>query len=630
MLKLFDILLPKKEICMEESLYFRVSDSGSLAECFCCLEDHQISLNNGAQVTFDTYFNLFSFSKYLKYTVVDNIGVRLTLKGRFLIRLVGVYKGKDTASRVLVEKELDTQTPECIDLCYDFKDEQEEGFYYIELTAHSDEAVFYEGYYYSNPDESDLNQVSIAAAICTYKREDYVYRNLQTVKNYIDRNEDSPYKNNISFLIIDNGHTLDQSKIESEHVKVYRNKNYGGSGGFTRGIIEAYRERQRYTHVLLMDDDILFEPEILIKTVTFLITAKKHFRDLCIGGSMLRLDCPYLQHEAGGIWIGNEVDSVKPDLDLSNQEGLLLNELEEPIDFNGWWYSCFPLSLVEEKKLPLPLFIKMDDIEYGLRLGAPIVTLNGIGMWHDHFDNKFSPHLVYYLQRNKLIVNVLRFSKYGAISSIINFLYTVIKQIITQRYSMASYVFQAHLDFLKGVDFIVNLDEEQLNRRLMNQSIKQLADEQLLADENVFFEQEEYDRSVNKKLPWYERLLEVITLNGYLLPRMFYSKGSLPYTIVPMAGCSEVHFYKADKVLHYNLAERKGFVTKLDKRKLWTIGAKAIPVVIQLLLKYKKAAASYQTRVDEITSFEFWCKHLEIDPIESTAPPQTPDSPRST
>ena len=56
-----------------------------------------------------------------------------------------------------------------------------------------------------------------------------------------------------------------------------------------------------------------------------------------------------------------------------------LNDEEEPrskllhrridVDYNGWWMCMIPRQVAEELGQPLPLFIKWDDADYGLRAG---------------------------------------------------------------------------------------------------------------------------------------------------------------------------------------------------------------------------------------------------------------------
>lgn len=100
----------------------------------------------------------------------------------------------------------------------------------------------------------------------------------------------------------------------------------GGSGGFTRGIIEALRRKEEFSHVLLMDDDILLESNVLVKTVRFLQIVRSEHQDLAIGGSMLRLDDMAVQHEAGGKWTGRKIVNLNKGFNLCNVSDLLKNE----------------------------------------------------------------------------------------------------------------------------------------------------------------------------------------------------------------------------------------------------------------------------------------------------------------
>ncbi len=61
------------------------------------------------------------------------------------------------------------------------------------------------------------------------------------------------------------------------------------------------------------------------------------------------------------------------------------------VDYNGWWMCMIPRSVAEELGQPLPLFIKWDDADYGLRAGEhgyPTVTLPGAAIWHMAWSDK--------------------------------------------------------------------------------------------------------------------------------------------------------------------------------------------------------------------------------------------------
>ena len=56
----------------------------------------------------------------------------------------------------------------------------------------------------------------------------------------------------------DNAGTLDHKYFDHNQLHLIQNKNVGGAGGFTRGIIEVLESTLPYTHVLLMDDCLLY------------------------------------------------------------------------------------------------------------------------------------------------------------------------------------------------------------------------------------------------------------------------------------------------------------------------------------------------------------------------------------
>ena len=93
------ILFPKIGVCTEWQLYFRqLGDTpAGTAENRAGRMDYHYSeeamhFRQGMWVGFDTYFNGFSIDKWKKYTVLDNLSLRLTLSGKARVTLVGRQK----------------------------------------------------------------------------------------------------------------------------------------------------------------------------------------------------------------------------------------------------------------------------------------------------------------------------------------------------------------------------------------------------------------------------------------------------------------------------------------------------------------------------------------------------------
>ena len=182
--------------------------------------------------------------------------------------------------------------------------------------------------------------------MCTYKREKYVQQFLNSFPRVL---KEKKMKESIKAYIIDNAGTLEIK--DSENIKILKNKNYGGAGGFTRGIIEAVKDEA--TNILLMDDDIEIEESILERLIGFLTLLKEEYKEYFIGGSMLIKEKPSIQHEKFGIWKKFCNMSVGSNRDLTDEKEILINENEEKIalKYAAWWFCCFSVNNVKKRGL---------------------------------------------------------------------------------------------------------------------------------------------------------------------------------------------------------------------------------------------------------------------------------------
>ena len=70
-------------------------------------------------------------------------------------------------------------------------------------------------------------------------------------------------------------------------------------------------------------------------------------------------------------------------------------------------------KLIKENGLPLPIFVRGDDIEFSMRNNKEIVSLNGINVWHDPFILKYNEIMEdYYLPRNMIMNALLSYQRY--------------------------------------------------------------------------------------------------------------------------------------------------------------------------------------------------------------------------
>ena len=77
---------------------------------------------------------------------------------------------------------------------------------------------------------------------------------------------------------------------EAGRVELVEQPNLGGAGGFTRAAMEVLRGGGgACSHVLFMDDDIDFDPDVLVTTHAF---AARTARPTVVGGAMVDLFRP--------------------------------------------------------------------------------------------------------------------------------------------------------------------------------------------------------------------------------------------------------------------------------------------------------------------------------------------------
>lgn len=613
------IIFPDDAICSQSDLYFH----GDVEK-----KDEKVKLTVAAEKSceFDSYFNGFSIDKWREYTQVRDIYLCLRLLGKG--RVIAKNKYYDRQSQKLVDKEIksvevDFLEPADINI---FFESECQGVLYFVLEAKNDNLHLCEGYYCADIEESLCRDVAVGIGICTYKREQYVTKNIDNFCKNIFDNEKSIIRDNIEVFISDNGQSLDKylelDKL-NEHIHVFSNKNAGGAGGFTRTLMEMnrfQREGKKLTHALLMDDDVTFDAGALERTFMMLRLLKDEYKDSFIGGAMLRNDLMDIQVEAGAAWNGGRVISYKNNIKLDNSDNCVLNELEESYDYNAWWYCCFPITVPfpdvneassENKKtyqsermgnLPLPIFVRGDDIEYGLRNMKNLILLNGICVWHEPFENKYSSFLEYYYIRNWYINNSLYKPSYNAFKAIKDLLVELMREIFYYRYKSAMLLIKGAEDFLKGIDFIKTTDAQALHKEIMEYGYKAVPFEELSKQADI----DEYNEVTHKENTKAALLKSMLCFNGYFLKP---KAGKVKMTI---GDVGIVDTYRTQSILFYDKIAKKAFVCTRDKRQMWAVVKEFLKTAGRLLFDFKKTATEYRKRINEVQTTEFWNRYLEL------------------
>ena len=558
---------------------------------------------------FATYFNSFSYRKWKTYANIEDLNLQLVLNGKFNITLTAYQEEYGKIKKYFLdEKTVIAEKDKPLDIKYpDFN--KDYTIVAFELRALSKNCEFYSGYYYTNIEESSVRNISLSLVTTTFKKEQFIIPNIEMLKKEII-NSDEAIAKGFDVHVIDNGRTLNPENYNCEHLTIHPNKNVGGAGGFARGMIETIKQKNPATHVLLMDDDVIIMPEALKRTYNLLSLMKDEYKDYFISGAMLKMEQMNEQHEDIG-YVHNDgyYTPKKKNLYLHLLEDIVRNEesLDNPQRaYAAWWYCCVPIKNVRLDNLPLPVFVRGDDVEFSLRNNANIISLNSICVWHMGFTQKFNGAMeLYQVNRNSLMIQAT-----SGICDSINFMPRIktlfYNEIYRFNYNGASLLLDAVEDFLKGPDFFTSLNGEKLMKE------KGKLNDNLICLEN--FKDIHIDLGKvydNPPLTNKKHFIYQLTDNGHrFMPSFLLKKdiGVIPqdWYITPAKN------YLHKQLLAVNPNAKTGILRTIDKK-----------AYKQLMKRYKQLMKEYDKNVDKIseeyhskqkylTSIEFWKKYLEI------------------
>lgn len=563
-----------------------------------------VKMRKDSVLSFDTYFNSFSCDIWKKYTVIDSVDLSIEFIGNIK---VDIYACEIKGNQRLINT-VELSEKDRITRIINIPGNEQCGVIYFKITAISDDVRVYGGAYI-NTKVQKTQKVMISVDICTFKREEYVKRNMSLLKKYIIYNEDSPLYQNIVINISDNGQSLEGIVDTEKFIRVRKNANLGGVGGFTRGIIETKKAMSEsdFTHILIMDDDAEISICAMERTFILLSFLKDEYKGYMVGGELLVLNAPYLQYEAGAQWNQGNIRALRHGVDLGEFDNVLQNSfVNERVEYAGWWYCCIPLKEIEDDNLPLPIFIHRDDIEYGLRIGKErFIFMNGICIWHEAFAGKMPGVLEYYDIRNLAITNAIHYPDYSKKQFKKFVLKWTIANIGKYRYKYVELNLKAVKDFCKGIDWIINKDALDLHKELFKMNYKVKPSTDFIGYKNITKDNIKLCEEKDYKLPFYIRLLHWISFNGYFFP----DKKNCVHISSPYASV-----YKLFRVSENLIIDGNGnaVMLKKSKRKFLKCFIELFKIMRLIDREFDNAARSYRTRYNELVSMEFWNRYLGL------------------
>ncbi|MCP6757339.1 MAG: glycosyltransferase [Fischerella sp. CENA71] len=597
------------QIAEISDLYFRVYHDVSIN----FHEDkNQIILSEDSTISLNTYFNSLYERFYTKFTSINSLYYLLRLEGDFEVcayRETSESSTRETISSQFF-KNCSLSEPVKFSLPY-LKQNQEAGRIYVEITCLSKQGLFTEGLVIT--EQKKYHDVSLAIITCTFKKEVYLKKTVNTIL------QDSLLQDkNFKIFVVDNGITLNESDFKDYKIKLIYNRNVGGSGGFTKGLIEALQE-DVYTHFLFMDDDIELDSEAIYRLFSLYEYAKK---DFAVAGSMLDLYKKHILYEAGAIYNKSIDDEgnikqdkfkgypLKHNLDLRNITTLTSLLLEDNIDYGGFWFFAFSKEIVKKIGLPLPLFIKIDDMEFGLRINEhfdnAIVAFPSIAVWHEPFYAKRPIWDSYYYIRNHLITNSIH-SSLEYVKTVKAFTQSIVYFLCIFDYNSAQMVIKAFEDYMQGPNFIISNYPEILHSNIFELS-RSYKNQTILANSGL--QNEVYQVT---KAGIFQKILTLLTLNGHLLPYFLITDES----VVIRFGVKEKQRDSickglAKKRIIYVIDENpNSYQYEFDQKAGLHILFTWFNSAMKSCLRWSSVSAEWKKAFNDLTSIQFWQKYLE-------------------
>ena len=599
-----------------------------------CRSDHPVIFNEAqgewemygaGTFDFSTYFNSLSVRKLKQFTKAKSFTLHLELKGAACevqqtmgdafahdpIEVEGVHRGL-SASRQW----------QSVDMPLTITDDM----VIVGFIIKTEGSVDIRNSYYELEIDGDLNDVELVLSTTTFKKEAFIERNIGLVKEQIVESAD-PIAKHFHMYVMDNGRALDAEKLTSDRITVIPNDNVGGAGGFTRGMITAMEQDPKATNILLMDDDVAVSPESIKRTYNLLRILKEEHREDMVSGAMLNYEVGEDQWEdIGNMTPQGTFAGCKPGMRLTLFEDLIYNEMFTPTKWQrnnmyaAWWYCCIPISVIEKNGLPLPVFVRCDDAEYGIRCKTGFITMNSLCVWHMSFFERYNAAVErYQTTRNTMIAQATCGMAPDAdfMKELHNNIRLELKKF---GYANAELCLDAFEDFLKGPEFIKKPGQSEKSFMVANRNKEQLVDFETLqsrADQDpelAGFSIKNVDRQLidgDKSRSLAERLEDLITDNN----QRYIKKDGAGYAVIPLQGW----LYPAGairgkhKLVVLDWYNRKGTIRTKDVQRYQKIKKRYMRDLKYYKANINRLRKEYAAARAELTSVEYWKNYLKMD-----------------
>ncbi|MFI6026344.1 glycosyltransferase [Amycolatopsis magusensis] len=575
-----------------------------------------VTLEPSAKVSGNTYFGRFPASYWQRWTTADKVRVEATVSGDGLLTIGA--SDVEGEPRVITAREITGADGTQVTLEAKIDKFYDGGALWLDLSTETGQRLTVQNVRWTVDSPAQIRPTAVT--ICTMNRADDCLSNLQALAGDLSSLETLD-----AIYVADQG--TDRVETRDGFAQVVKDlgdklhyitqPNLGGAGGFTRGLYEvAGHTETEHANVLFMDDDVLLEPDLVVRLTAF---SNRAANPIIVGGQMLNLLHPDQLHVGAEYARLNTLEPGQPVEHSLNTADLLgvdeetgkPNRQERRLDagYNGWWSCLIPYEVVKEIGYPLPFFFQWDDAEYSYRArgkGFPTVTLPGAGVWHADFGWKdWDEWHRYFNLRNSIITAALHSPfNLNLLSRVL--VAQLVRYLLGMQYGLSATLIKAVEDFLEGPEI--------------------LRDGGVAAMKEIRRIREEYPETKRHKAtevpgiasadigiinsaprPSLQRVILLKRILDRVLGKHRFGLGA-----VPNDEANWWHISLFDTAVVTDASQEGVRVRKYDRDRMFELGKRGIKVLQRLRKEGAAVQEQYKRAMPELTSRDNWTRLYEL------------------
>nr|WP_241744482.1 glycosyltransferase [Cellulosimicrobium arenosum] len=565
----------------------------------------------GASQGFATYFSAFPASYWVRWAGVTAVRLELSGTGRGTVRLVRTDPGGAARTEVMASG-LDGGG---VSLDIDVAGMSDGGWLWFEVDAGDTDVVVTGARWLV--DVAPRRTGDVCLSITTMDKPEYCVATLRRIaasESLADAVGAVFVIDQGSRRVVDHPGYAEVAETLGTRLRIVEQRNLGGSGGFSRGMLEAL-DRPETDAVLILDDDVEVEPEALLRAIRFHRAARV---PVVVGGHMLDLNRPTVLnsfsevvHQRTFNWGPPEADQQWHDLETGPLRDTPWLHARGESDFNGWWMCLIPTAVLRDVGLSLPLFLKWDDAEFGLRAGPAghaTVSLPGAALWHVAWTDKDDTveWQAYLHQRNRVATALLHARRPRAGLLLPLLLANDLKLLLGMRYYAVDLHVRALRDLLAGPgDLFGGLERVVPAARAVGALYPETVVRR--AGDPV------YDTAAPRvragepgNKPASSAALAGLVVRGVLRHLRPGSSGPTPRVTLTREQAAWWEVPLHDSVLVLAGDGLSGVWLRRDPRQFWRLAGASVAAHLRLALRWRKASARWRAAMPVLVDPESW------------------------